>query len=76
MNRDTINELLAAVRAHCRGCCGGSIREVERCTRADCTLHPYRTNSAYMSRRRPESTCVLDGQMRIDQFAHLFKGDV
>jgi len=33
---------LAAIRAHCVGCCGGSLAEVRKCTVIDCPLWCYR----------------------------------
>ena len=33
---------LKAIRAHCRGCCCGSYKEVERCHIDICPLWPYR----------------------------------
>ena len=34
---------LAAIRAHCLGCCGGSSGEVRKCTAARCPSWPFRT---------------------------------
>jgi len=33
---------MAAIRAHCLECCGGSSKEVEQCTAPGCNLYPYR----------------------------------
>ena len=33
---------MAAIRQHCLECCGGSSKEVERCTAPGCNLYPYR----------------------------------
>lgn len=76
MNHDAMAEILVAVRAHCRECSGGSLKEVERCDRTDCKLHPYRSHNAYAASRRPEMCKHLDGQLSISDFAHLFRGNV
>lgn len=71
MMHDATSEILTAVRAYCRACCGGSVREVERCNRADCTLHPYRSTGAYAARKRGEIAGKLSGQMDIDDYVKL-----
>lgn len=33
---------LQAIKAHCKACSGGSIKEVKLCPVRDCALYPYR----------------------------------
>lgn len=40
------DEVLAAVRAHCLACSGGSRKEVEQCWSRECALYPYRSLKA------------------------------
>ena len=44
--KPTADELLAAIRAHCMECSGGSRKEVERCNVKSCKLRPYRSVKA------------------------------
>ena len=42
----TAETLLGVIREKCKDCCGGSVKEVARCTmKAECALWPYRTAS-------------------------------
>ena len=54
----TVAELTAAIRAKCRDCCGGSVKEITRCTmKAECALWPYRPNAQALEQEQP-----LEGQ--------------
>lgn len=44
--------LLAAIRAHCLECSGGSRKEVRNCRVTGCSLYPYRAPDAQA--RQPE----------------------
>jgi len=44
--KPTADELLAAIRAHCLECSGGSRTEVERCNVKNCKLRQYRSVKA------------------------------
>ena len=49
-------ELLAAVRAKCLDCAGGSFREVELCGSGNCALRPFRFGTdPTPARRAPEA---------------------
>ena len=52
-------ELLAAIRAHCLECSGGSKAEIRRCRVTDCALYPYRRNE------QKNINADVDGQMSI-----------
>ena len=57
--KQTADELLAVIRAHCLDCCGGSRKDVHECNVDRCDLWPYR------ERPRKKRTKADGGQMNI-----------
>ena len=55
------DDLLAAIRAHCLECSGGSRAEVRRCKVDGCALWPYRRSE----RKAATEEVDIDGQMSI-----------
>lgn len=55
-----------AVRAYCLQCSGGSRRELEKCSREDCPLHPYRNGNSRSTDRSGMQICA--GQIHIDAY--------
>lgn len=57
----TASELTAAIRAKCRDCCGGSVKEVARCAmKAECALWPFRGSSGCGEPEQP-----MNGQVSL-----------
>lgn len=60
------HRVLSAVRAFCLQCSGGSRKEVERCNRETCPLHPFRKGQGMQQGHAAQVN--IKGQTEIFEF--------